>query len=109
MTYLLQDLDDATGSDGSATLANGEGETLFHGDRLTQGHGHLGVVTGHDHLGARGQLDGAGDVSRAEVELRTIVREERLVTAALFLREHVDRGLEVGMGRDGAEIGRAHV
>src|SRR5665213_900345 len=104
MTYLLQDLDDATRTHGTATLADGEGETLFHGDRLAQGHGHLGVVTRHDHLGARGQLDGAGDVGRAEVELRTVVREEGLVTAALFLGEHVDRGLEVRVGRDGAGL-----
>src|SRR6202167_4271753 len=74
MTYLLQDLDDATGTDRAATFADGEGETLFHGDRLTQRDGHLGVVPRHEHLGARGQLDGAGDVGRAEVELRTGVR-----------------------------------
>ena len=31
---------------------------------------HVGVVAGHDHLGALGEGDGAGDVGGAEVELR---------------------------------------
>jgi hypothetical protein len=37
----------------------------------------------------------ARHVRRAEVELRTVVREERRVTAALFLRQDVGLGLEL--------------
>ena len=36
------------------------------------------VVARHHHLGTFRQLDGAGDVGGAEVELRTVVVEERV-------------------------------
>jgi len=52
---LLQNLYDAARTHGAAAFADGEGETLFHGDGLP-GHGHFGVVTGHDHLRAARQL-----------------------------------------------------
>src|SRR6476469_8231226 len=102
---LLDDLRDATGADGAATLSDGEPQTLFHGDRLLQLHRHLGVVTGHDHLGALGQVDRARDVGGPEVELRVVVGEERRVPPALLLREHVDLRLEVGVGGDRAGLG----
>ena len=40
-------------------------------------------------------MERAGDVRRPDVELRTIAVEERRVAAALFLRQHVDRRLEL--------------
>ena len=46
---------------------------------------HLGGVAGHDHLGALGEGDDAGDVRGAEVELRTVVRVEGVVAAASSL------------------------
>ena len=94
----------APGTDGAATLADGEAQALVHGDRLAQLDRHVGVVAGHDHLGALGELDGAGHVGGAEVELRAVVGEERLVPAALLLGEHVDVGLEVGVGGDRAGL-----
>src|SRR4051794_4654122 len=97
---LLDDLGDAAGADGAATLTDGEPEALLHGDRLDQLDRHLGVVTGHDHLGAAGQRHDAGHVRRPEVELRTVVVEERRVPATLVLREDVDRALEVGVRGD---------
>src|SRR5687767_12346739 len=101
---LLVDLDDPAGTDGAATLTDGEPEALLHGDGLDQLHRHLGVVAGHDHLGARGQRDHAGDVRRPEVELGTVVVEERRVTATLVLREDVDRALEVRVRGDRAGL-----
>src|SRR5450759_2931940 len=68
-----QDLGDLARADGAATLADGETEALLHGDRLDQLNSHLGVVARHDHLGALGQRDDAGDVGGPEVELRTVV------------------------------------
>src|SRR5690625_523180 len=96
----LEDLGDAAGAHGAATLTDGEAEALLHRDRLDEVDRHLGVVTGHDHLGALGQLDDAGDVRGAEVELRTVVRVERVVTPALVLVEDVDLGLELGVRGD---------
>src|SRR6478609_7622982 len=97
---LLVDLDDAAGADRAATLTDGEPEALLHGDGLDQLNRHLGVVAGHDHLGAGGQGHHAGHVRRPEVELGTVVVEERRVTATLVLREDVDRTLEVGVRGD---------
>ncbi len=53
------------------------------------------VVAGHDHLGAGREFHDARHVGRAEVELRTVVGEERRVTAAFILVEDVDLGFEL--------------
>src|SRR3546814_832954 len=83
-------------------------EAVLHGDGLDQLNDHFGVVAGHDHLGALGQRDDAGDVRGPEVELRTVVVEERRVTATLLLREDVDRCLEVGVRGGGAGLDDNH-
>src|SRR3546814_3743845 len=74
---LLCDRRDNPCADRAATFANGEAQTLLHGDRSDQLDRQLDVVARHDHLGALGEDDLAGDVGGAEVELRTIVGEER--------------------------------
>src|SRR5581483_7380656 len=103
---LLDDLDHPAGADGAATFPDGEPEAFLHGDRVDELDGHLGVVTGHDHLHALRQLAGAGDVGRAEVELRPVVVEERGVPPALLLGQDVDLGLEVGVRGDRARLGQ---
>src|SRR6478672_9903346 len=90
VSSLLDDLRDGTGADGTAALANREAQPLVHGDRLDEGDRHDGVVAGHAHLHAVRELDVPRHVGRAEVELRAVALEERRVTAALVLREHVD-------------------
>src|SRR3954454_3733610 len=104
----LDDLGDPPGADGAATLADREPETLLHGDRLDQLDRHVGVVARHDHLGTLGEGHDAGHVRRTEVELRTVVVEERRVTAALLLGEDVDRRLEVGVRGRGARLDDDH-
>ena len=59
--------------------------------------GHVDVVARHNHLGALGQLHDTGNVGGAEVELRTVVVEERGVAAALVLGQDVDGALELGV------------
>ena len=93
MQRLLDDFDDAAGTDGAATLADGEALGLFHRDRSDQVDFHAGVVTRHDHLHALGEVHHAGHVRRAEVELRAVAVEERGVAAAFLLGEDVDLGL----------------
>src|SRR5438034_8215270 len=97
----LKDLGNATGANRAATLTNRELEAFLHRDRLDELHRHAGVVARHDHLGALGQRDDAGNVRGPEVELRPVVLEERGVPATLLLGEDVDGRLE--------QIGRAHV
>src|SRR5947209_7818272 len=92
---LRDDVGDDARADGAATLADREPEALVHGDRLDELDLHVRVVARHDHLLALRELDRAGHVRRAEVELRPVAVEERRVATALVLREHVDLGPEV--------------
>src|SRR3954467_5829837 len=101
---LLADLRDPARADGAAAFANGEAQALLHRDGLDQLDLHLGVVTGHDHLGALGEGHDARHVRGAEVELRAVVVEERRVPATLVLAEDVDLGLEVGVRSGGAGL-----
>src|SRR5262245_52281992 len=102
---LLDDLHNPAGADGAATLPDREPQALVHRDRLDQLHPHLGVVTGHDHLGALGKVHHAGDVGGTEVELRAVVVEERPVPAAPVLGPDVDLRLEVGVRGRGTRLG----
>src|SRR5690606_41019083 len=74
---LLQDLRDDAGADGAATLTDSEAELLFHGDRNDELNVHVDVVARHHHFRAFRQGHDARHVSRTEVELGTIVAEER--------------------------------
>src|SRR4051794_26430562 len=97
---LLDDFGDHARTHRAAALADGEAQAGVHGDRLDQLDRHLNVVARHDHLRALGQVGHAGDVGRAEVELRPVAREERRVAAALLLLQDVDLGLELGVRGD---------
>ena len=98
---LLVDADDNTGTDGTATLTDSETQTGLDCDRGDQLDVHVDVVAGHAHLNAFGQGDDAGNVGGTEVELRTVVVEERGVTAAFVLGQNVDLTLELGVGVNG--------
>src|SRR5690606_7105359 len=97
---LFRDLAHHAGADGAAAFADGEAQLLFHGDRGDQLDVQLGVVAGHDHLDTFLQVHDAGHVRGAEVELRTVVGEERRVTAALFFGQGVGLGQEFGLRGD---------
>src|SRR5436190_14121808 len=97
---LFDYLGDDTGTDGAPTLSDGEPEALVHGDRLDQLDFHLRVLTRGDELAALGELDDAGDVGRAEVELRPVSGDERRVTPALLLLQAIDLRLVLRMRRD---------
>src|SRR5882724_5656627 len=99
-TFSLDDFCDDAGADGSAALADGEAQALFHGDGGNELDRDAHVVPGHHHLLVLGQLHRPGDVGRAEVKLRPVVVEERRVPPALFFAEHVDLGGEVGVRLD---------
>src|SRR5665647_3517422 len=100
----LDDLGDATSTHGATTLTDGELEPFFHRDGLNQVNLHLGVVAGHDHLGALGEVHNSGHVRRTEVELRAVVLVERRVTAALFLAQDVDVRVELRVRSDRARL-----
>src|SRR3954451_23215214 len=106
MSSLLDDADDGAGTDGPATLADGEALADLEGDRGDQLDAHLDVVAGHDHLGALGQPDGARDVRRAQVELGPVAVVERRVPATLLLRQDVDLRRELRVRLDRARLGQ---
>src|ERR1700733_10134178 len=105
---LLDDFADGAGAYRSATLADGETQTLFHRYRGVQLNFQLYVVARHHHLRAFRQLRRSGYVRGAEVELRPVAIEERRVTAALFLAQHVDLTLELGVRRNRPWLGQDH-
>src|SRR5437764_14697017 len=74
---LLRDVGDNPCANRTAAFANREAQALVHGDRGDQLDTQVHVVARHHHFGALGEHDLAGDVRRPEVELRTIVGEER--------------------------------
>jgi hypothetical protein len=78
---------------------------LFHGDRHDELDVDGDVVAGHDHLHALRQVDDAGHVRGAEVELGTVTVEERRVAATLVLGEDVDLGLGLLVRGDGLRGG----
>src|SRR5438094_10375380 len=105
-TALLDHLGRHTGSDRAATFTDGEAHPLFDRDRGDELDLHVDVVARHHHLGALGQLDLAGHVRGAHVELRAVPLEERRVTAALLLGEDVDTRVELGMRLDRTGLGQ---
>src|SRR5215213_7062243 len=103
---LLQDLGDGAGTDGVATLADGEALAGLERDRGDQLDVHVDVVTGHDHLGPAVQADRAGDIGRAQVELRPVAVVEGRVPATLLARQDVDAALELGVRLDRVGLGQ---
>src|SRR4051794_5317119 len=103
---LLDDADDGAGTDGPATLADGEALADLEGDRGDELDAHLDVVAGHDHLRPVGQADRTGDVGRAQVELGPVAVVEGGVAAALLLGQDVDLGGELRVGFDRARLGQ---
>src|SRR5690348_14417253 len=106
MSSLLDDADDGAGTDGPATLADGEALADLEGDRGDELDAHLDVVAGHDHLGPVGQPDRPGHVGRAQVELGPVAVVEGGVAAALLLGQDVDPGGELRVRLDAGGLGQ---
>src|SRR4029077_11698733 len=83
--FLFYDLGDDAGADGAAAFADRKAQPFVHRDRRNEFDLHRDVVDRHYHLGALRQMHRAGDIGRAEVELRPVVAEKRRVPPALLL------------------------
>ena len=94
---LFDDLGHGAGSNGAAAFADSEAEALLHSDAGDQFDLDLNMVAGHAHLNAFRKGADTGYVSGSEIELRTIVVEERGKTAALFFGQNIDLALEGGV------------
>ena len=87
---LVNDANYSTRTNGSTTLTDSETETLLHSYRVNKLNGHLSVITWHAHLYAIWKLADTSYVSCSEVELRSVVCEERSMTATLVLGKNVN-------------------
>src|ERR1700681_848448 len=85
----LQNLRHGSRADGSSAFADGEPQSLVHGDGGDQLHFQVHVIARHHHLHALRQLRPSGYVRGPEVKLRPVSLEERSVPPPLFLRQHV--------------------
>src|SRR5699024_5594484 len=72
--YLLNNLGDGASTYRAATFANREPKSLLDRDRRDQLNTHLDVVAWHHHLHTFRQLNDAGHVRGANVELRAVAR-----------------------------------
>src|SRR5487761_2515179 len=100
------DLGDSASADRAAALTDGEAAALFERHRRDQFDFHLDVVAWYHHLHPFGQLDRAGHVRRADVELRTVAVEEWRVASTLLLGEHVHLRQELLVRLDGSRLGQ---
>src|SRR5258708_14114885 len=105
---LSADLRNGSGADRAAAFSDGETRARFERHGRHQLAGDFGVVARHHHLDAFRQVQRAGHVGGADVELRAVAVEERSVTSALFLREDVRRALELRVRLDAARL-RQHL
>src|SRR5271165_2138132 len=101
---LLDNLRDRTGANRVAAFTNREPQALFQSYRGYQGYFAAHVVPRHHHFHSCRQLHIPRHVRGAEVELRTIAREKWGVPSAVFLRQHVRFGLELGVRRNRSRL-----
>src|SRR5699024_10527208 len=95
-----------TGADSTTAFADGEAQAFFHGDRVDQVNRDRHVVAWHDHFLVLGQLDRTRHVRGTEIELGTIVVEERGVTTAFVLGQAIDLAGELLVWLDRAGLGQ---
>ena len=95
---LVDQLSNLSCTYGTTTFADSETKTYVTCYRVNQIHLDGHVVTGHHHFHTLRQLDFAGYVERADVELRTIVIVERRVATAFLFLQDIYLSLEFGVG-----------
>ena len=105
VSELVEDLDDLTCADGTATLTDRETKTFVQSNRSDELYIDFHVVTRHDHLDALGQGDLTGHIQSTDEELGTILVVERSVATTFFLLQNIDLAEEVGVRLDGAGLG----
>src|ERR1019366_6066159 len=105
---LLNNLGDPACADRVAAFANREPQALLHCHRRDQFNHQADVVARHHHLRARRQLRYACHVRRSQIKLRPVSLKEWRVPPALFLRQDVDLGLELGVRRNRSRLRQHH-
>src|SRR5699024_5279366 len=94
---LLDDCSYCTRSYCTATLTDSESQTFLHSYWMDQFNCHCNVISRHAHLCAFRKLADTCYLCCSEVELRTIIVEERCMTATLILCQDVNLACEFFM------------
>src|SRR5258706_2108021 len=102
---LFDNFGDDTGTDGQATFTDGKLRTLLQRHRHDQLHRQVHIITRHHHLHAFRQGDVASHIHRADIELRSVATEERLVPPPFLFFEDVHFRQELLVRRHAARLG----
>ena len=103
---LLNNFGNNSGADGSSAFSNSELESFIHSHRCNQFDLDIDVIAGHDHFSAFRQLNNAGNVGRAKIELGSIAIKKWRVPAAFLFGEHIRLGVEFCMRRNASGFGK---
>src|SRR2546425_13061067 len=103
---LLDHVGHRAGAHGVAAFADGEPQTLLHGDGRDQLDLQRHVVPRHHHLRPRRQLRHPRHVRGPKIKLRPVPLEERRVPPPFFLGQDVRLRLELGVRRDPPRLGQ---
>src|SRR5438067_9062130 len=104
LTLLFHNIRNRTRANRAAAFTNREAQAFLHRNRRDQFNLHLHVVARHHHLHTCRQVRHTRHVRRPEIKLRPIAREERRVSTAFFLRQHVRFSLELRVRRDRSRL-----
>ncbi len=91
-------------TNGTATFADSELETLVDSNGGDEFNLDLDVIARHNHLDSLGESDLTGHIQCTDEELGTIVVVERSVTTAFLFLEDVDLSCELGVGSDALRL-----
>src|ERR1041385_303323 len=97
---LRDDFVNRAGADRSAAFTDREPQSLLQRHRRDQLDHQVHVVSRHHHLRPFRQLRRSRHVRRPEIKLWPVSLKERRVPPSFFLRQHVDRGLELRVRRN---------
>ena len=101
---LFDDLSYYAGSYCSSAFSDGESQSFFDRDRCDQLDCHGDVISRHAHFCSFWQLQISRYVRCSEIELRSVSVEERRMSSAFFLLQHVYLSLELCMRMDGSRF-----
>ena len=103
-SLLSVNLDNNTGTNCMAAFTDSETEAFFNSDWCNQFDIHFNVIARHAHFSAFRQGNDTCNVCCSEIELRTIVIEERSMTAAFIFGQNINLATEFCVRMNSARL-----
>src|SRR5579875_394368 len=101
---LFQDFGNLSCTHRTPTFANSEFQTFFHSNRSNEMHGQGYIITRHHHFYSLRKLHFTCYVGSTEIELRTVVIEERRMPATFLFAQYIHFTFKVSMWCDGTRL-----